>query len=549
MFKEALVRGLTAVAAFALLGSAAAQTPPSPRLDPAGSAQQRSFEQRQSIEQERKSKPVTDEPVQVEEPAAAAPISAPEDFSFVLKGVHVDQSAFLSRQTLTDIIQPYLNRAVGIAELEQMVDAINQQYRQKNIATAQAMLLPQEIEDGTIRINLIEGRLGQLELSGNSYTNESFLLDRIALESDAVVDTDQLQQALIRFNRTSEIQLQAALEPGADFGLTDVQITVEEPPRNLLQLFADNQGVDSTGQYQLGMLARRNGLLGRDDQASLYLVGAEGTLTGSLGYGIAVNRYNGRLDLTYARNKIDVVKGPFKSLDITGKSSTLMLNFSQPIFVNARTKWDGLLSLSRAESETKIGGSQLLNDSSVNKFSVGVSYEHSGYFGRWLTTHSAHAAQAEATFGANEEKRTITGYSGALSWLRPFDGCCTAVLKSGWQFLSDNQPLASEQFQIGGLGSVRGYVPGLLADARGYFVQLELHRPLTQNLVGFMFVDNGAVAPESSESITGVGLGFSYRYSRWLSFDISYGAAMDRKVIPEQDSGRVDARLVLSFNP
>jgi hemolysin activation/secretion protein len=540
--------GLTAIAVFALLAPAAAQTPP-PRLDPAGSAQQRSFEQRQEIEQEQKPRAVIEEPVQIEEPPAPPPISGPEDFSFTLKGVRIDESAFLSEEALADIIRPYLNRTVGIAELERLVDAINQQYRQQGIATAQAMLLPQEIEDGIIRIDLIEGRLGRLRLNGNHYTDRGFLLNRTGLKPDAVVDTRKLQQALIRFNRTSEIQLQAALQPGADFGLTDIQITVEEPPRNTVQVFADNQGTDSTGLYQLGLLARRNGLLGRDDQASLYMVGAEGTLTGSLGYGIAVNRYNGRLDLTYARNKIDIVKGPFKSLDITGKSSTLMLNFTQPLYVSERTKWDGTLSLSRAESETRIGGSQLLNDSSVNKLSAGAIYEHSGYFGRWLTRHTIHAAQTDAAFGANEEERTVTGYSGALSWLRPFVGCCTAVVNSGWQFLSDSQPPASEQFQIGGLGSVRGYVPGLLADARGYFVQLELHRPLWQGLAGFMFVDNGAVAPESSDSITGVGLGLNYRYNRWLNVDISYGAALDRDVIPDQDAGRIDARVVLNFHP
>src|SRR5690606_40468433 len=103
-------------------------------------------------------------------------------------------------------------------------------------------------------------------------------------------------------NRTSDIQLKAALQPGTGYGLTDVLLSVQEPDRNTLQFFIDNQGAESTGYYQLGMYARRNGLFGWDDQLAAYIVGSDGTLTGSLSYGVPVNRSNGRVMVSYAQN-------------------------------------------------------------------------------------------------------------------------------------------------------------------------------------------------------------------------------------------------------
>lgn len=525
-------------------GLAGAQTLPPQGYSPAGEAQRRTLDQRQEIEQEAAPREEVTDPVRVEEPKLPAGVRAPAGLSFVLKGVQIDDSAFLSRDTLTAIAQPYVGRTVGFEELQKLVADINAQYRAQGVATAQAVLPPQNIENGVVRIELIEGKLGEVKLAGNAYTRESFIRDRVRLESGAVVDAERLQEALIDFNRTSEIQLRAALQPGAGYGLTDILLSVEEPARNTLQLFLDNQGVESTGLYQLGLFARRNGLFGWDDQLTLYLVGADGTTTGSLSYGVPVTRSNGRLNLSYARNEIEIIKGPFTALDITGESSTLMLSFKQPLYVSGRQKWDLALSASTTDSETLISEVPF-SESTVNKFSAGVSYDRHGSWGRWLTSHTLSTASVDSS---TEEWPSFVAYSGTLNWLRPFEGCCTAAANLGWQYLNEEQAPASELFQIGGLNSVRGYVLGVLSGARGYYAQFELHRPIRDGLSVFAFLDTGAVMPEPSEQITGAGLGLSYRYKSWASFDLTYGAALN-EVIPDQDSGRLDARLVLSFYP
>ena len=545
MNKKIYGGGFGVATALAIALPVYAQSIPTPAQLDAGAAQRRSIEQRREIEQQSAPQEVITDPVRVEEPPTRPAAEPAPQLSFVLKGVQINDSAFLSREELTAIAKPYIGRTVGFGDLQELVAQINAAYRAREIGTAQAVLPPQQITDGIVRIELVEGRLGEFKLSGNEYTRDSFIRDRVAPEAGAVVDTKSLQKTLIRFNRTSEIQLKAALQPGAGYGLTDVLLSVDEPERNTLQFFLDNQGVESTGYYQLGMFARRNGLFGWDDQASVYLVGSDGTLTGSLSYGIPVNRSNGRLSVSYARNELDIVKGPFTALDITGESETAMLSFKQPLMVDELSQWDLALSVAQSRSETLISG-VAFSESTVNKYSIGTSYERAETWGRWITSHTLSNASVDSD---TEKWPSFFAYTGTANVLLPFKDCCTVAMNFGWQWLNEEQAPASELYQIGGLSSVRGYALGILSGARGYHAQFEAHRPLWwPGFSGFAFLDHGAVTPEPKESITGAGIGVSYRHGRRWSFDVSYGVPFN-KVVPDQDSGRLDARLVLNFYP
>lgn len=88
----------------------------------------------------------------------------------------------------------------------------------------------------------------------------------------------QLTNDVTRFNRTNDVQIRALLQPGTNFGLTDLQLAVTEPPRNTLQLFFDNQGVQTTGRNQGGVYYKLHGLAGIDDRLTFYGVKSEGNL-------------------------------------------------------------------------------------------------------------------------------------------------------------------------------------------------------------------------------------------------------------------------------
>jgi len=104
--------------------------------------------------------------------------------------------------------------------------------------------------------------------------------------------------------------------------------------------------------------------------------------------------------------------------------------------------------------------------------------------------------------------------------------------------LSDRKLLpSSEQFQIGGMSSVRGYPEGLLIGDRGYLLNGELYFPLSftekeifgaslrDKLKGVIFVDHGGAFPfkghgesiNNNDYLTSTGFGLMINLLKYLT--------------------------------
>src|SRR5690606_16733249 len=120
---------------------------------------------------------------------------------------------------------------------------------------------------------------------------------RIGLKPGELVDLPTLEQDLIRFNRTNDVQLRAELKPGTVFATSDLEIKVEEPPRHDLRFTLDNAGSSSTGKWRTGLAYLNRSLLGFRDDLSVSTTHAHGQESYSVAYGIPINRSGGRLAL------------------------------------------------------------------------------------------------------------------------------------------------------------------------------------------------------------------------------------------------------------
>ena len=174
--------------------------------------------------------------------------------TFRLKTVTFDPSAFLSKEELDAIIQPYVGTSIDISQIQRIIKSVNDLYAEKGIVTASATLPPQDLKDGVLRIALVEGKLGKVDVKGNDRLRSDFVRDHVSTAPGAVVDVPLLTREIASFNKTGVAQIQASLASGASFGLTDIELAVIEPPGLSVQLFGDNQGVESVGKHEGGFL-------------------------------------------------------------------------------------------------------------------------------------------------------------------------------------------------------------------------------------------------------------------------------------------------------
>ncbi|MFW5452480.1 ShlB/FhaC/HecB family hemolysin secretion/activation protein [Thioalkalivibrio sulfidiphilus] len=519
-----------------------AQTPPlTPDTDP-GFLLRPLERERERLEELRPEAPVPADPVIIPEEAPGVRLEGGPRFR--LEGVRFNESEFLSTETLAEVAGGYVGREVDFGLLGEMVERINAIYQARGLITARAILPPQRIEQGVVTVQLVEGRLGRQEVSGATYTRETYVRARIPMEPGEVVDLPRLREDLDWFNRTGELRARAALRPGEGFGESDVILLIEEPPRHRLQLFADNQGVKSTGEYQLGAYWILSGLLGRDDRMSVYGVVAQGAYTLRADYSAAINARGGRLGGAVYMGDIELVEGPFKDLDVTGDSFGWQLQYEHPWMRTPSWRLDSILRVGEANSTSEISGVKV-SDTDITRVVAGLRGGYVSGIGQWSFEQNISSGRSTTILGDSQSYLT---YPGQLSFARPGGNGRVWLGTLGWQFTGEDTLPSADLFQLGGPGTVRGYPTSVIAGVRGYYLNIEMHWQWTERYAPFLFLDHGAVYGESpsQEDITGVGAGLNARFGpRWRGEAVLGHAT--RKVTPDQDSIRLDLRLVYDF--
>lgn len=530
--------------------SVRAQTPP-PSINP-GVIERDIERQRQRIEQQqqtpRQQGPAVIGPQRA--PAVVIPGGGPR---FLLRRVEFDSSKFITPDELQAIASKYVGRQVDIAGLQNLVAEINQLYAQRGIVTAIATLPPQTANNGTIKIKLTEGRLQKTTIEGNKQTSADYIKWQINPPAGEVLDVPQLTNDVTRFNRTNDVQIRALLQPGTDFGLTDLQLAVAEPPRNTLQIFGDNQGVQSTGRNQLGLYYKLHGMAGIDDRFTFYGVKSQGNINGNVAYNVPFNPWGGRIGASYTQGRIKIIQGPFESLDVTGKSNQTSVNIAQPFLVTQNWLVQATGAYAYGNSESDFASVAVTNDR-YSKSTGGLSINLSGD-GYSLTVSPVYNSinWHDEILGGERSFNTATG---SLNGTVRLPAQFYAVGLGSYQYTREELIPGDQLFSVGGPTTVRGFPTNTASGDSGYYFNAELHRDMSDFIQGldvFAFLDSGAVFSTSPVrmQLDSSGVGASWTPFPALTIEASVGVPW-HTVVPTQNHyeayGRISFRPLMLLN-
>src|ERR1700748_3445960 len=97
-------------------------------------------------------------------PTLARPdVTADRKPLFVLRAISVSGAFALPREALASSYRPYLGKMVSQADLAAIAQAISDCYRAAGFHLTRAIVPPQDIEGGRVRIQVIEGSIAAVE--------------------------------------------------------------------------------------------------------------------------------------------------------------------------------------------------------------------------------------------------------------------------------------------------------------------------------------------------------------------------------------------------
>ncbi|KGT75194.1 heme utilization protein [Bradyrhizobium japonicum] len=170
---------------------------------------------------------------------------------FVLRGIDVSGAQAIPRDRITAAYQPYLGKNVSQANLAAIAGAISDLYRADGFHLSRAIVPPQDIADGRVRIQVIEGAIVQAELKGDGA--EQFgvrpMLDRVLAEQPSRLATLERQLFLINSGPGIRITDTALEEIGGATGR--FRLIVHLKTWHVFSSFGlDNLGSSSVGPWQ-----------------------------------------------------------------------------------------------------------------------------------------------------------------------------------------------------------------------------------------------------------------------------------------------------------
>ncbi len=266
-------------------------------------------------------------------------------------------NTIFSSEQLGKISAPYENREITFEELESLRQAITLHYVNNGYINSGAIIPDQQVVDGTVRIQVIEGNITSINVEGNKYFRTSYFTKRIERATGPPLNMGKLQDMLQLLNQDSRIKrLNAELKPGVKPGEGELNVKVEENLPYKASINFNNNVNPSIGDVKGELWLSHQNLFGLGD----VLEGSYGKTQGldeyRISYSLPITAYDTYLNVHYTNNQSTVIQDVFRSLDIKSLTNTFGITLSQPIIRTPEHEfWLSLTGDYRDSTQTLLG--------------------------------------------------------------------------------------------------------------------------------------------------------------------------------------------------
>lgn len=468
------------------------------------------------------------------------------DARISVKGFQLEGVSLIPKDELLALLQPMVGRSLTLPELIRQIQVVTAAYAKRGFV-ARTFIPEQEVVDGVVRVEVIEGKLGSVDIQreeGLRFSEEQVRQIVLARQNPGdPIQIKNLERSMLLLNDRSGIEARSTLQPGEKPGVSNEIISVKSRPLISGSVDFDNYGVRSVGQNRLGALVRLNNVDWQGGQITLnamaMFVDGSTNSYGSLGYQTPIG--NDGLLFQMGGSQLDYRLGEqYESLNIEGKTDSLYIGAQYPVI---RSGIDNLSVMARLErrdlKSTATDKCVPLSDKEVDFLQAGVIYDRLDGAADSFLTATGILTTGKVRFGP-AQTFSFPGCGNSVGFVQvdPFgtQGNYTKInLNASYQKRLNNRLTismvgtgqyaftnldSSEQTMLGGPYGVRAYPSSEAAGDEGLITNFEMRYRLWEGLVGTAFFDAGYIrrrhdAPstpgtKNEASLFGTGLGLYY---------------------------------------
>lgn len=494
-----------------------------------------------------------------------------KEASFVLNSITFKGYTAFTEEELMNLICDKIGTRVTVGDLVGLTNMVTEHYQKHGYISSVAYLAPQRVQDGNIVINIMEGKYGNVKVSGNkwnrtSYLNNQFLRDKY-IESGSLLNVNDIRESLKELNASGYMHGSISLEDNEESAeLTDLELTVKDRFPLDFDFRWDDMGTSATGLHRAVFFAGLYNLTGFGDQLYSTTTLARHSIGQGVMYSVPLTATKEtKLNVGYSYSGASVAGGGLDFLDLESKSHNLFFTLSRRLIKTDNYKLYGDIGFDLRNTETTwLGGMDLYKYRSRN-LKVNLTNIKDDFYGKWFANVGTSVgldwfgATNQLDFGMEGAyKHSIPSNRGvrvmgniARIQVLPFRS--TGIIQARGQWAS-RALLPSERMSFGGMSSVRGYEESFFIKDYGATASAELRFPVpflrmmlpeklkfiddSIRLAGFYDIGwfgNRHASNDGPDYLMSVGGGVILKLTRYLSANVYLGVPIGDK--PENASG------------
>ncbi|MEO1520373.1 MAG: ShlB/FhaC/HecB family hemolysin secretion/activation protein [Cyanobacteria bacterium J06633_2] len=498
-------------------------------------------------------------------PGESPPPSIPDivpDTVYVERFV-VNGSTIFSEEELAAATAPFEQRNLTFAQLLQARSAVTDLYVENGYITSGAFIPPQTLEEGVVMIQVLEGRLEEINVDVEGRLRPGYVRRRLRRAGSDPLNVNRLLEGLQLLQLDPVIEtISAELAAGVQPGTSILDVTVVQADTFDVDLELNNGRSPSVGSFRQEISIREGNLIGLGDSIQAGYSRTSGSDTFLFQYTVPVNASNSTVGLSIGFNDSDVIEDEFEILDIETDSQFYELTYRQPIIQTPSQEFALSLTASRRESKSEFL-EDLLGEAipfpSRGSDEDGRTRVSALRFAQEFTRQGSRqvvAARSQFSFGLDAFDSTISddpisgdfgadparppdsrffAWRGQAQWVRLLSRDTLLLVRGDIQ-LADNSLVPLEQFGLGGQQTVRGYRQDELLTDNGLLFSTEVRIPIVRarridgllQVAPFLDIGHGWNLGEGSidpdpDVLIGVGVGLLWRMGDRLSARFDYG--------------------------
>ena len=540
--------------------------------------QRQEQEKRRAEELERRRRELT--PPEPEPEPEAPPLPEGEQCADVT-AIRLEGVTVLSEEAVESMTASYRDRCLTIADIQALLNAINQSYHARGYVTSRAFLPAQDLQDGGLVLSVLEGTVEVLSLEDEDGGDGGELYFAFPIEVGDLLNLRDIEQGLDQMNRLASNNAAMEIVPGTEPGASRIAVTNQIGDRFRFEFGRDNSGSRSTGLQQNLASFGVDNVLGFNDswrvsynRSALNHADEQRSQSGAISLSLPLGYWT----LSYSGSYHDygsLVLADVQDFFISGVSRSHVVGLSRVIHRDQTSKTRLDVGLRIKDSRNFV--EDVLVEVSSRRLSVGnldLSHSRRQWGGISLLTFGHErgltwfdALKDDPDQDSEAPKAQFRKWTFSGSYRRPFDVWSESLVWTAETraMYSPDTLYGTERFGLGGSYSVRGFRDETLSGDRGFYLRNEIGwslvkadfwgDPVLKEVIGeitpYIAYDWGRVGGGTAETLergalSGMTVGLRNSAGR-LMFEFAYSRALSAPALLEEKGEEVSFKVAFKF--